>query len=165
LVPAANSSGLVRIGHTLRPRRTLPPAPPRVFRTREEIAQLVDDLLPALTAQGLELRTENLPDVAKGEPRIYLDLGMDPGGGTELRVSARIGYEESAGVWREDPAAEKNLARRLQHEFHLAVGRYTNFSPSEALAFTSRMAEVARAEPALWRLQGEGLRKFARAPM
>lgn len=174
------SNGVVRCGKILRAiedpgvslqeKQWLTP-PGTLFRARE-IPALASEILPRLQRKmPVEILTRRLPRLSDVPPRILLEFFKEapgaPGDEGTLSVLPRLVYGDppiaevledhlealsSTELPTRDPAAERELRRRLREELHL--------SPRQAIRLEGEAAAAFVARSQGWNRQGSGLAAF-----
>ncbi len=128
----------------------------RIFRG-QEVRALVVEILPSLERKvSITVRTNRLPKVNEGPPRIRIELQRL--GELELAASASIDYPNAFSA--RDPKLEQELMRRLQSEFHLTPGHRARFAGLQATTFAAQVRESAAKDPQAIVIAGDGLHHF-----
>lgn len=129
------------------------------FFSRDQIPQLLGDILPALEKKcQLLIRTSNVPQLLYVKPKVSIETSWAPGTET-LTVIPKLIYEAPPSAQKgnhffvPDPIEEKNLARKLQTELQLAFGQKTHFEGEYAIRFSGKLKG--------WHTQGNGIAAFS----
>ncbi|MBW2275047.1 MAG: DEAD/DEAH box helicase [Deltaproteobacteria bacterium] len=157
------------VGESVLSGREMEELPRGRFYSFDDSAKLVSEVLPSLRERiPVELCTEKLPEVARGEkPRLRIEIERR---GDELSVLPLLVYGDppiarvdagklvplSGTLPVRDEAAERFRIRQLQEELALAPGHRVNLRAGEAVALAQRLAD--------WQgdLVGDGHRSFHR---
>jgi hypothetical protein len=172
------TNGVVLCGDTLRPvgesgltARERDELPQGRFFAPDEVAELVTTVLPALRQRiPVEIRTQRLPGTVAVPPRVRIEtqrqaetLLVSPSLVYGTPPTARIEGGRLVSLGRQtvplrDQAAERQLARQLELELGLELGRSERFTGEDAVRFVRRL-QTWQGE-----VQGDGHQAFVLAP-
>jgi len=122
----------------------------RVFQARD-VAELVTEVLPSLSERiPVEIETKSLPKTVSETPRLAIEVGRQNdilsvlptlvyGNPPIARIDAGKLVPLGGSVPLRDPAAERQLVRRLQNELHLVPGRRLKLRGEEAVELAARL--------------------------
>ncbi|MFQ5418564.1 MAG: DEAD/DEAH box helicase, partial [Myxococcota bacterium] len=124
----------------------------RTFGPRD-VAGLITEVLPSLSQRiRVDVQTASLPETVNEHPRLSVDVRRDGDGISVLptlvygdppiaRVDAGRLVQLGGTIPVRDPAAERQLLRRIQNELQLAPGRRLRLSGDEVAEFAARLED------------------------